>query len=323
MGSLYGAGAHECGVFGRVKTVECRGNSDWLDELKFNGVSPLAAKFRSPPLRVCRFIHLLFCLCLFVSSPGVKAQYVEIRGRIETVFWQDDGANTNNRAVRCVVGTNTWLIEPEAEPHQRVAWLCDGVELSRQTFVTGHFSKDPELFRRNHPEYEEQIGQTFIRVVPFSDRSPFRPVRVADVPWAGEPKICWLAFCSGAFLRREGRHLFPPIDHWKTQLDAPGDFLDKRAVFEDDLGLPRRIELRTSKQEPIFQYSVVASTNLLGWNLPLEFYLAQSRPVGTKAWQVYFTARGRVTVLGPAIRPKFSSDEQEPGGKTEKARCFL
>lgn len=110
-------------------------------------------------------------------------------------------------------------------------------------------------------------------------------------------RICWLAFCSGSALQREGRQLNPPSDLWKQLVFAPNGFSDKTTVFNDGLGLPRSLELFTPDQKRIFQYQVRQTTNIAGWEAPLEFYGVQYRPATTNGWELQMTFKGKVTAI--------------------------
>jgi hypothetical protein len=59
--------------------------------------------------------------------------------------------------------------------------------------------------------------------------------------------IPWLAFCSGSYLKREGRIVPMPSAILRHALDGFG-YSDKTTTFDDEFGLPRTIELSTSKQ---------------------------------------------------------------------------
>lgn len=256
-----------------------------------------------------------FCPGLSVracASAYVGAQQVELTTQIETVFWSDEGARARDRITRCVIGTNTWLIEPESDSYQKQTWLFNGTNLISQTLVIGYPSKHPELYERNHPGHEASIGQRFTNIVAFRDRNPFRPVRAADIPWSLDTKISWLAFCSGSLLNREGRLLFPPSEFWKQRMDTASGFTDRTVVFQDDLGLPKRMELYTTSGQLAFEYSVLSSTNLLGWNVPLEFYLNQYGWPGSKEWRVYYTAKGKVTAISSPARSELPTDNERP-----------
>lgn len=239
-------------------------------------------------------------LFLVPFAPGALAQYVALTARIETVLWEPDEIRTWDHTVRCVVGTNTWfLIEPGGDT-QKHAWSFDATNLISQTLVTGYPSRDPALYERNHPEAKGTIGRRFTNTVAFPDRSPFRPARQADVAWALDTKISWLAFCSGSLLRSEGRRLYPVSDLWKQMIAIPpAGFSERCTVFEEPPGLPNHLVLSTTNAQPVFQYSVRLSTNILGRTFPLEFHLAQYQPVGPTGWTVYLTAKGTVTAIGP------------------------
>ena len=110
-------------------------------------------------------------------------------------------------------------------------------------------------------------------------------------------KICWLAFCSGSFLKRNGRQIPLPSDLWKETTLAYSGWSDQTAVFEDGLGLPRSINIFATNNQTIFQYQTRQSTNVLGWNFPSEFYLVQYSPEGTNGWKLHLTAKGKVTAI--------------------------
>ena len=259
---------------------------------------------------------ILASLLLLQYAPGAFAQYVALTARIETVLWGPDEIQTWDRTVRCVVGTNTWFIVEPGGGTQKHAWSFDATNLVCQTLVTGYPSRDPALYERNHPEAKGSIGRRFTNTAAFPDRNPFRPVRQADVPWALDTKISWLAFCSGSLLRSEGRRLYPVSDLWKQFLAAPpAGFSERCTVFEDALGLPNRLELSTTNAQPVFQYSVRLSTNILGRTFPLEFHLAQYQPVGPTGWTVSLTAKGTVTALGTRTEPTLPLERDGNAGE--------
>lgn len=119
---------------------------------------------------------------------------------------------------------------------------------------------------------------------------------------------------SGQALKRKGRQLFPPSDLWKQVVEAPSGFLQETKTFGDALGLPKSVTLLTQNGQPVFQYRVLASTNVLGWQMPLEFWMVQYRPhyVGelqtfaTNAWELDFCARGKINTVGPGRKPQIS-----------------
>lgn len=86
---------------------------------------------------------------------------------------------------------------------------------------------------------------------------------------------------------------------WKeTQRET--NFPDKTIVFKDSLGLPQSICEYGRTNQLILHYQVHESTNVLGWNFPLEFYLIQYYSSRSNGWQVHLTAKGKVTSIKPA-----------------------
>ena len=129
-------------------------------------------------------------------------------------------------------------------------------------------------------------------------------------------RIGWLAFCSGGCLKRAGRQLYPTSDLWKELIPSPAGFTDETITFDDALGLPRIINLYTTKRQPVLQYRVTASTNVLGSNFPLEFHLAQYRPSGTNGWELHLTAKGNVTAISTGEGIDFPTGVEPVAGKS-------
>jgi hypothetical protein len=120
--------------------------------------------------------------------------------------------------------------------------------------------------------------------------------------------IPWLAFCSGTYLRREGRIIPLPCAILRHCPDRFA-YTDITSTFDDELGLPKSIDLFSSKplflkshtdwdkehsfgdrykewkektalkiQDGIlvFHYAVLESTNMLGWTFPTKFEFFQT-----------------------------------------------
>ncbi len=86
------------------------------------------------------------------------------------------------------------------------------------------------------------------------------------------------------------------------------DFLDETVCFDDSLGLPKSIDVLTKQGQLVFQYQVHQSTNVLGWNFPLEFYLAQYNRTRKNSFAVYLTGKGKVTAIKPAGKPQIPNE---------------
>lgn len=256
---------------------------------------------------------LVFCL-LFPLQRGA-AQFVELTAEIAFDNWDYwffcDKINkypgrgnhppsifTTNYTVRCVVGTNTWLIERDTKNGKKMCWFT-GTNIITTTAVTKGAPYTPQT-----------------RTYESSDGNPGRPVHVAELMTVGE-RISWLAFCSASFLKREGRQIFPPSDLWKQTISAPFGFSDQTTVFKDGLGLPRSLDLIATNNQPVFQYQIRHSTNVLSWNFPLEFYLVQY--VGrTNGWQVQLTAKGKLTSIKEGTKPEIPAEVPEVQKAVEK-----
>jgi hypothetical protein len=239
-------------------------------------------------------------LCLLFPLHCGAAEFVELTANIETVSWdsttgtESPGVHASTWSHHCVVGTNIWLMKSTYE-NLTDTWWFTGTNL----FNYSSFSQ---------PTSEGRSQRQSTRSYDSVDGNPGRPVRTTDLLTMQSARMAWLAFCSGPSIRREGRRLFPPSDIWKEYITAPSGFIDKTTTFEDDLGLPKNVELYVTNTFPVLQYRVRLSTNMLGWEFPLEFHLAQYRPVWRGGWELDLTARGKVTAIGITTRLEVPSD---------------
>jgi hypothetical protein len=207
---------------------------------------------------------------------------------------------TKAATVHCVIGANTWLMEGNFYRNSTARRWFTGTNIIEQSVITQEL---PEGEMKRLAQVSKlamsspPVGQKTRRIYDTGDGNPGRPVRVSDLMDL-RGRICWLALCSGSVLQRQGRQLFPPSDLWKELLSAPGGFSDKTTVFDDGLGLPRSIELFAPEQRCIFQYQVRQTTNIVGWEIPLEFYGVQYRPARTNGWELQMTFKGKVSAIG-------------------------
>jgi len=277
--------------------------------------------------------HMLVLSLLLGSAPAVAQRYIELSAEIEINDWSywffedENGLSARNGApksiftkpatVHCVVGTNTWMMEGHFSQNANVTRWFTGTNILQHSIITEEM---PPATTKRIAEISglavgtPPVGSKSTRVHESADGNPGHPARVIDLMDL-QGRICWLAFCSGSALKREGRRLFPPSDLWKELVAAPSGFMDKVSVFDDSLGLPKSIELFTPQDQLIFQYQVRQSTNVLGWNFPLEFYLVQYRPARlrtktspdrprTNSWELQLTAKGRVTSIKEGTAPE-------------------
>ena len=87
---------------------------------------------------------LLLCLLLPVTIDSGTAQSVELTSEIETIIWpfKDatgeivDQINQRTWTIRCVVGTDTWLIEGDFIANGKETWWFTGTNMIRRSVIT-------------------------------------------------------------------------------------------------------------------------------------------------------------------------------------------
>jgi hypothetical protein len=259
-------------------------------------------------------------LALHLLAPMVcsAAEFVNLTVQMEVNTWsywflQDQRSRSGRESifdktatVHCVIGTNSWLMEGDFYQNSFTKLWFTGTNIIEETVIT----QDPSEAELKQPHVSKlglsspPVGQKTTRTYATDDGNPGRPIRVPDLMKL-RGNICWLALCSGPALQREGRQLFPPSDLWKQLVSAPAGFTDRTTIFADGLGLPRSIELFTPEQRRIFQYQVRQTTNVNGWEIPLEFYGVQYRPAETNGWELHLTFKGKVTAIavGSELQP--------------------
>ena len=271
-------------------------------------------------------------LCwIFTIHSALASQYLEITAEVELNDWSywffedrvryEKEIDLESRAtlfrppitVRLIVGTNIWLMEGPFIRNGVVTRIFTGSNIVESTHITSQPPGPPENVAKGLrlAATAPPVGARYGRTIETSDGNPGRPVRVEDLFPDASGKVCWLAFCSGQALKGDGRRVPLPGALWK-QYFSGDDFTESTRTFPDVLGLPRAIEVFTSDNQHLFNYQVRTSTNVLGWNIPLEFYLIQYLPSGRPpgvSWQTHLTAKGRVTAIGPSQEPKMPTRE--------------
>jgi hypothetical protein len=260
--------------------------------------------------------HWILTLCLCLPFQRLAAQSVELTAEIETAYWNAYGktppeVRTSIRTAHCVVTTNSWLITECGPDTPGVnTWCFAGSNIFTEYVTTKPVSDYKELYERNHGPMPP-IGERTTNIIDSVDGNPGGPIRLQhptpllgfkDLDTAG--RICWLAFCSGPALKRDSHGLMPPDKGWRFMAKAPPVFVHKTTVFDDELALPNSVTLYVTNQQPILQYRATLTTNVLGWEFPLEFYLAQYSLVAKDEWALALTAKGKLTSIGPGPKPQ-------------------
>jgi len=279
------------------------------------------------------FICLIASLSVSLQLASPAAQFADLTAEIEINNWSywffEDlkgvSARTGmppksvfvtGKTARFVVGTNTWMMEGGFYNNANVTRWFTGTNIIERAIITAQ-PPDPPKAPLSLVVLSPPVGHEWRKVHDSSDGNPGRPVRVEDLMEV-HGKIGWLAFFSGASLKRADHQIFPPDDIWKERCACSGVFIDKTVVFEDGLGLPKSMDLYTEKGQLIFQYQVRQSTNVLGWNFPLEFYLVQYGPAHwprTNSWEVELTAKGRLISIGRGDEHQVTPEVPNAPGK--------
>jgi len=271
-------------------------------------------------------VWLTFAGILLGSYRSDAQSYVELRAEIETFHYQQadlrDGANPNrqNILVACTAGTNEWRIDLQVPGRDSASqWWYDGTNVYMAIHITNsvpsligtqpakHGSNNSTLTATKKAEGVE----AGVHIFPSIDGCPLDTQGV---------NIPWLAFCSGSYLRRPNRIVPLPIVDLRHSPDGFA-YSDTTEAFDDELGLPRNIDLSASDalfeysvmKGPFegkrdvelwkrgsmgfkwdipdgalrFRYTVAQSTNFQGWILPLEF-----------SWSLNIPGTGKLIPLG-------------------------
>lgn len=242
-------------------------------------------------------------------------QFVEVTAEIETIQWsghfkdKPPVVHFNTWTTRCVVGTNSWLIEQDFGGITHDAWWYTGSNITAHTVLLRYPSDRAELFARNHPELV--VGRGYTKVLESRDGASVavRALDVGELRGTAHINIAWLAFCSGPYLQRDARQIpLPANAQWPVILE----WKDKTTTYDDELGLPTSVELYTTNSQPVCQYRTLGSTNVLGWNFPLKFYLAEyRRNFGTGNWELDLTALGKLISIGAGNEPRMPTEVQQ------------
>jgi hypothetical protein len=284
------------------------------------------------------FTILLFLLNFIIVSRA--QEYVEISGTIDLYHFELPGTNNppeieHDSPVSFVVtvGTNEWRVDNDFSQNAEVKWLFDGTNV----FRSDHITKQSSLSTR---EAAKRIGLT---PVPFEEEKTNLSIQVFVTPY-GHPlgnlgvNVPWLAFCSGTYLKHAGRIIPPPVSVLQHSFDAFA-YSDKTETFDDEFGLPRKIDLFTSQSLfktsatnryldvnpkyaakislPLFpdsllkfHYEVTESTNFLGWHFPTRFEYYQNDYFEKGEWTMRSGGVGRVTAIRKVNKPRSLFDTQ-------------
>ena len=241
---------------------------------------------------------LAVCAALLLATVAPAAQFVEVAAEMEMTSWryqEETGLplkKSRTFSVRCVVGTNTWLIENHARTNViESIWFVGGTIVRQNTYQDSTLAE---------PVYRSlRRGMRTANFVSAPDGYPSGDLFL---------NLPWFAFCSGPYLARPGRAVPLPTP---AQDRAAFGFTGETTLFADSLGLPKRATFHTAQRQLKCDYQVQQSTNVLGWNFPTAFTVVQNEPDTFGHWQKQLTISGRVTLIQPAQSPDLPEDLRE------------
>ena len=260
-------------------------------------------------------ISLLLFLSVVAST--FAADHLEIKIKLNTTWTSPTHTNENDITVTCILGTNDWYISGQFMKNARVEyWLIGSNVIERKTitssmylqqaenFISEKIEKHPPLFRGiSYPKK----GETWMRTNPWLE--PFG---------YGEERAVWLAFCSGSFLHTPDRQIPLSIGPSRNSLGYSDTtvFLDKHSSNS----LPKTVDLFATDDTLVSHYEVLASTNISGRTIPLQFRVIQSgQLIGPGTGQSVGMSTSQSTLLGKVISIKPCEAPAAPGMSPDKS----
>jgi hypothetical protein len=258
--------------------------------------------------RLFAMSHLVSLLCIFTAPSSRGQTYLRISAQIEFITHKPTETNEQGASIRsiwpviCVVGTNMWRINANTKTGEN-EFFYDGTNLyERITFRAT--PAESSAIEPNVPSGIPVSSHSTVHVYESHDGCPLADAKV---------NLPWLAFCSGAYLKRQGRSVPLVISILRHEPDGFA-YSDKTEIFDDKFGLPQSIDLFTSQSlfdksvnradflgihdaniwrkgvegfqggfdgivpdgRLKFHYAASKWTNYLGWNVPLKFECFQN-----------------------------------------------
>lgn len=250
--------------------------------------------------------------CLLLPLQIRAAQFVEISAEIETFGYRLGDTNSIATAkpktfsVVCITGSNKWYMTNDV--YQPEQWLFDGTNVCCRTQT---------------PALKEKVMND---VWESRDGHPMGHYGV---------NLPWLAFCSGTYLKREGRIIPLPCAILRHCPDRFA-YTDVTTTFDNEAGLPKSIDLFSSRSlfqkshtdwdkehsfgdrytewkektalkiqdgVLVFHYAVLESTNTLGQTFPTKFEFFQAGRQYEQNGNWVCQGVGRVKSIRASIQP--------------------
>jgi len=205
------------------------------------------------------------------------------------------------------------MIEGEFTRNSKETWWCTGTNLIQHTVITREqtLPRFPTLATQAFPFPVSEKRRNWGDVPHVGERFTRAYDSAAKRPLFGIAHISWLAFCSGSFLKSEGRRIQLPF---LTQINE-GECSDKTQLFEDELALPERVEVYRHDNDLVFAYAVAQSTNFAGWTIPVRFDYGQYDYSGQGTLKPFWRGAATVTSIRKATQPLVPPEVMEQMGR--------
>ena len=263
-------------------------------------------------------------LSIIVAMPPAirAAEYVEIRTELNSTWQSPPRTNHYRNTATCIVSTNDWFISGDFLSNAQVDYWLIGTNIVEHRIITSSM----DLQRAKDFVSEKILGKNPTSPIPGSyPRAGETFTRISLWPQGqsldyGVERAVWLAFCSGSYLKQNGRKIPMPIGPSSRAFgySDPFGYSDKTVVFGDDLGLPKSVELYATNGQLVCQYEVLERTNFLGRTFPLKFRLVQygqAHNVNTKFTESKSELLGRVTSIQTGRQPELPDEVRNKLGK--------
>jgi hypothetical protein len=137
--------------------------------------------------------------------------------------------------------------------------------------------------------------------------------RVLNVSETGRPdsfgvgSVVWLAFCSGRYLKLADLPIALPVGQ-DDPLKYAQRYRQTISVFDDELGLPSRVEVYSLEKAQVCLYEAEGSRIIEGWRFPASFKFIEYRVTPNGTWKPYLSAVGRLTSAEPSTEQDIPVD---------------
>ncbi|MEW6305079.1 MAG: hypothetical protein AB1705_16510 [Verrucomicrobiota bacterium] len=207
------------------------------------------------------------------SAPAVHApDYVEITVELDSEWHARTRTNMHHRTVKCVAGTNDWYISGDFSSNADIEYWLIGTNVAERTTITSSM-----YLAQAEKVIQDKLGRTQPGTPAISyprageQYTKIHPAPQGQPAGSGSANVVWLAFCSGNYLKGDGRQIPMPVGPPSIAFG----YSDKTTVFDDTFGLPKTVDLYATNGQLVCEYEVLTATNFCGWNFPLKFRVTQ------------------------------------------------